>query len=463
MNKLWRGLTLILLAGGICISPGCKKEADTESPAQPEPEVQQVQKEETPEVDWSELKLGEQVSFEMTYRGCSGSKDDISPSSGWYGFGTSENSDSPFFKAVKEQTENKLIASNSSYFPGGSPGVFEQEGDDVIALYFDLDGDGKLAENEKIGPTEGANNPFGSGNCFVTPDFQHKTRTNKEIPFRIMACVNMYGGGNLDAIWRPMGMFEGKAAVDGVEYNVYLFAPFHGDSYTKFGSSSIGIAKADDSNRNIMSNSLSSINYFNNKFYRIKFEDTDSKDKTLTAIIAEDKGERGKVAIELKGKEELKANLTYAIIYGADDRSINFRFSDGVKELPVGNYTFTYGRMDFGKDSTEEYRTTFENVEKFSIKAGETTKVELGNIKTEITAIENNNRYNADKKFKTEFPEDTNIYVDVDFTGTAKESYRDFYKLVKENNHTSQQVMPIHMTITDSDNNEIMSQDLEYG
>ncbi len=466
MKKLWRGLPLILLICGIMVCPGCKKETDTETPVQPEPVKEQVstkpeKKEQSP--DWSQLKLGEPVTFEMKYRGCSGTQDDIDPSCGWYGFGTSTSSDSTFFKAVQEQTKNKLIACNTSNFPGGSPGVFELKDNSVITLYFDLNGDGKLDENEKISPIENGNNPFGDGKCFVTPDFQNKTRNNNEIPFRIMACTRLNDNGNLSAYWTPMGMFEGTAKVEGEEYKVYLFTSFHAGSYTKFGNSSIGIVKGSETNRYVNSNTLSSINYFNDKFYRIKFDDADTSDDTLSATVAEDKGERGKVAIKLKGKEELKADLTYAIVYGATDRSINFRFNKGINELPVGDYRFSYGQIKFGKDSTDEFSTSFEGESSFSVEADKTTEVELGDVKTEITAVEYNKRYNGDKEYKSEFAEGTHVYLDVDFIGNAKESYRDFYKLVKEENRTRREGIPVHITIADQDNNQIASEDLEYG
>ena len=459
MIKLWRGLSIILLLCGMAISPGCKKDADTGKSDQPKPVQVEVQK----QPDWSKLTLGEPVSFEMKYRGISGSEDDIDASSGWYGFGTSDSSIAPFFKAVKDQTDNELVACESSYFPGDSPGVFEYSGNDILALYFDLNGDGELADNEKISPTENASSPFGDGKCFITPDFQKKSRNGSQIPFRIMACTNQNGDNKPNVYWTPMGMYEGSAKIEGEEYKVYLFAPFHADSYTKYGSSSIGIVKAAEAQKHVSSNTLSSINYFNEKFYRIKFDDADASDNILTATIAEDKGKRGKVAVKLTGKEALKADLTYAIVNGAKERSINFRFTEGLNELPVGDYKISYGQMKFGKETTDEFRTTFENATPFTIEADKTTEIELGNIKTIITAVEYNKRYNGDKEYKSKFAENTHVYVDVDFIGNAKESYRDFNKLVKNENRTNSEGLPVHITITDQDNNQIASEDLEYG
>ena len=472
MMKLWRRLITISLICGIWFSPGCKKESESETTAQPQPVPQKVQPE--PQQDWSQLALGEQVSFEMTYRGCTGTNDDINISCGWYGFSERDCKDKPFLKAVKDQTNKNLLTYQSEYFPNDGIAVLEYENDTSLTLFFDLDNNGKISDDEILKPVENARQQFGNGSTFVTPDFEKTTESGDKIPFRIMACTSSNNGNRPNIYWTPVGMYEGSATIDSQKYNIYLFTPFHAKSYTRFGRSDIAFVKADDEDhRNrINGNTLSSINLFNDNFYRIKFDSSGNSNKTLTATLAEDKGPRGKVEFKLKGQQDLKAKLTYASIYGDSDNTVNFNIKDGFNELPVGTYKISYGRMDFGKDNTDEFNTSFEGWPKFTIETDKTTTVEFGDIKTEITAVEYNQRYRSNKEFKDEFPENTHIYLDVDFTGLAGESYRDFYQVVDEvikrpdgstNTIRNRNELPVHLTISDSNNNVVESTDLEYG
>ena len=192
-------------------------------------------------------------------------------------------------------------------------------------------------------------------------------------------------------------------------------------------------------------------------------KDSDPENRTLTVTLAEDKSPRGKFAFNIQGSEGLKHRISSMNIQGAKDKTISFRIRSGMDELPVGDYAVSYGSISYGKDKAEGHSTSFQNVPAFTVKADETTTVELGKVSSEVRAVDLAKRYRSDVKYKTEFEEGTSLFVDVVVTGIAKEKYRSFDRKVKKENYTTNESYPAKLTIVDSDNNEVVTTDMEYG
>ncbi len=107
------------------------------------------------------------VAFDLKYRAQTGGADDISYHS-YYGFGGSdtETMTNAFLQDVRKKASNLHYVYNY-VLTGRNWAAVEYRDRQARALYFDLNADGKLAENERISPTRKVD----SGVEFITPDF----------------------------------------------------------------------------------------------------------------------------------------------------------------------------------------------------------------------------------------------------------------------------------------------------
>ncbi len=414
----------------------------------------------------TEVSTGDTVTFKVQYRGITGKKGDLR-SYGGYGFGTSREDDTPFIAAVRAQTENELYISRNPYLTDRKMTAIEYKDKEVLYAYFDLNADGKLSKDEKLSPSDvdEANRRGDDTVAFLTPDFMVTDKQGQEVPFRVILWTSFYGDSTKPNItWSPMGLYEGVAKVDGEKMKFYLFPDFYSKSYMKFASSRYALVPTSKKKNEYLSRrQLSSLIVHDKTFYRMKVKPVEGDNKTLSVSLAVDKSPRGKFAFKIHGKEDFKHRFNNATIRGAEDKTIYFSVSGGMNELPVGEYVVSSGYINYGKEKAEGHSTSFQNVPAFSIEVGKTATIELGKAQAKVQAVEVKNRYRGDKKYKTEFPEGTDVYVDVVFTGMAGETYRSFSREVKKENYTTNEDYKAKLTIVDSENKEVVSEELEYG
>ncbi len=91
------------------------------------------------------------IVFDMKYRGLSGKVDELRYNSYW-GFGQSAT-ETPFLADVKKNAKDIEAVYNPN-FKGAEWSAIEIKDNKAIALYIDLDADGKLSDNEKILPIQ---------------------------------------------------------------------------------------------------------------------------------------------------------------------------------------------------------------------------------------------------------------------------------------------------------------------
>lgn len=413
----------------------------------------------------ADMPTGEPVAIELKYHGITGQKDDLR-AYGRYGFGSSDEADSPFIDAVKAKTDNPILISHNPYLPGRQYTAVEYKGPKVFAVYFDLNGDNALTDNERLEPAK-VSEQYRQGDqstVFLTPDFTLPAEDGGKVPFRVMLWVNFYGDSDqLSVTWSPMGVYEGTAKLGGQKMRFYLFPDFFKKSYHAFGSSNYAMVPTSNKDDYLPRRSLSSLIAYNKTFYRLAVKADENDPQHLSVVLAEDKSPRGRIAFDLQGKEDFKSNLNNATLQGAKDKSIYFSISPGMEELPVGEYVISSGYVNYGKEKPDGYSTSFSKVPAFAVKDGETTTIELGKPQPKIGAVEQSNRYNSKKEYKTEFPEGTPLYIDLTFTGMAGETYSGFQQQVQKENYTTLEYLKAHLEIVDARDNQIVSEDMEYG
>ncbi|MHC4436073.1 MAG: hypothetical protein ACYS3S_01845, partial [Planctomycetota bacterium] len=116
------------------------------------------------------------IVFDLKYRGLSGEKDELRYNSFW-GFGGGPH-ETPFLSDLKKKIKDFETVYNPN-FVGAEWSAVEIKDNKVVALYIDLNTDGKVSDNEKILPIQNPESSSYDRTEFVTPDFVMKTRDNR--------------------------------------------------------------------------------------------------------------------------------------------------------------------------------------------------------------------------------------------------------------------------------------------
>ena len=409
-------------------------------------------------------QLGEKVTFELSYRSITGKEDDFGNLGGW-GFGSSDEENS-FISAVKKQTQNKLFISSNHYLKDRQLTAVEYKGKDVLHAYFDLNADGQLSADEILSPVEVSTRVRrGNSTVFMTPDFMVQNAQGQPTPFSVLLWVNFSRDNKVPYVtWSPIGLYEGTADLNGSPVKLYLLPDFGTKSYAQYARSRYALIPVpQDMKQYIPRNTFSSIIVQDSAFYRVVVEEISPLAKTIKVSLIEDKTPRGKIALDIQGKEMFKHELSSARICGSEDKTIYFQIGRGMNELPIGSYEISSGSFRYGKEAIEEYYTSFRNIPAFSIKADQETTIQVGKPEVKVQAIELKKRYHSKDQCKTEFPEGTDVYIDASFVGLAKETYSSFDQRVKKEDYWMHETMKARIKIADAQGNEVANQELEYG
>lgn len=431
-------LMSILIAG---VMAGCRKKDSTPSVSE---------------------QSGKKVIFAMKYRGFSGKKDDLMPQS-YYVCPQIPDCDSAFIDTVKEKVGGNLQLFRSSALKPCAPEFFAVEHQDTIAvaLYYDLDADGQLDDNEKIQPCEGAHGQSDKQQIFLTPDFVVTNFDGKKIPFRFVMRVPSGSSQKSYASCAAMGSFEATAQLNGKEMRLMLLSYLSGPGYAEFGNGLYALVPASQNRADWIQRRLfSSMIFHDERFYNVRVKGSDEVGQSLEVHLIENTNPRGKIALKIHGNAGLKMELGAMTIGG---KRIYLDLPKGENELPAGQYKLNDASFEYGLDKPQEMMTSFYLGKEVTIEGGKTTTIDLGKPTIVISAREAAKRNRRDEKSKTEFAEGTDIAINVSFRGMSQETYRSFGCREDKKTHIHWEALTPELKIANEAGDQIASFKYEYG
>lgn len=411
------------------------------------------------------------IVFDVSYVGLPGDQ-----YSTYWGFGRPRDSESPFIKDVREKVGEIQVIENS-YFPDARLSAVEVSDDKAQALYFDLDQNGKLSDNEKILPLTPKPNDNSTRADFITPDFDLKTQEGRTVPFRTIARVDLRGSsGDLkaDVMWSPACIYQGTASIDGEPTRMTLFTSGFSGRFDQFGRGRYTLIKEKDYDPEKVASSrqtLSSLINYNGRFYRLQTFGSNEKGKVFKAALVEDTSPRGTVALNIKANNALRTELTSATINGKGDKTIHFNISGGQTELLEGDYVLSRGGFKYGVGKENEWRVDFSKGPEFVITPEKETVITMGKPAMSIRAVDRNKRYHTDAKTQKSYIKGKTIYLEPITKGTAGEVYGKFREWKQRTNKKTGELedkwrwtdSAPHILIVDPGGKEFVSKTMEYG
>jgi len=400
------------------------------------------------------------IVFDMKYRSLSGGKDELRYNSYWAYGGNSK--DTQFLANVKKKVKDFKTVYNPS-FKGAEWSAVEIKDNQAVALYIDLNADGKVADEEKIPPIQNSESSSDNRIEFVTPDFIMKTSDNRQVPFRALLQVYFYGQqASLNCMWSPSCVLEGTSTINGQQAKLILFTSGFSGSFKEFGRSSLFLQAGKEKTGSYVSRqTLSSIINHNGQFYNVQFNGRHEKNSAVRAILTEYTGDTGNLTTQLAGNTNLQAKLSSASIAGSKDTTVRFNFGSEQAKLPTGSYKLSRGNVNYNTENGDKWRLDFTEGPEFIIDADKTCKVELGKPVLSVSAVDEKSRYRSDVKEQSVYSEGTDIFISRIIKGKGSELYGRFSQ--QDGNSRSYQAIEPEIRIVDSKGKEVVAAKIKYG
>lgn len=459
-NSIIGIMVLIVLAIGILVlllKPGDLPPA-VQSPPSPQSEVVQDM------TDFPEPSLGA-IVLDMKYCGLSGRKDDLRDKRSM-GFQRSKNDPSylAFLEILKKRNIDELHpVYNPDFCEARKWSAVEVRNGEAVAFHFDLNADGEVSDNEKILPT--STEKTGNMKCweFVTPDFLVNTADGKQVPFRTLLRVHIFGSSSRPSCsWSPSCVLEGTASFDGEPTKLILYSSGYDGSFQQFGRSLYSLGPVEkQTGQDVSRSALSSLVKYNGQYYRMKLQGDHRKDSAIRAVLEKFTGDTGEIGVKLTGNSELKAKLSSAKLTGSKDDTIRLNISDGQSELPAEYYKLISGDINYGKETTDLCQVSISEGPEIQITAEKPCIMQLGKPVLKVRAIYDSQRYRSNAEEKSVFSDETDIRFSAKIIGKAGERYERFFQ--RPDKSLRYQPVEPKIRVVDSKGKEVASATMDYG
>ncbi|MEI7732259.1 MAG: hypothetical protein WCO56_21970 [Verrucomicrobiota bacterium] len=452
---------LVLAVGTLTVGllPGCKPSAHVPdqtlvlAPPAPPDDSRQGTNLATPPKD--------AIVFDLKYLVQRGGANEISYHSYW-GFGSSqeEANKQPFIQAVQKRV-GKISYVNNGALKGREWSALELDGKKILALYFDVNGDGKLSDNERLLPNKIVD---GDGAMFITPDFTTTLPDGRQVLFRALLEARFYSGNSEpNCMWSPACLLSGTSTINGKPAQLLLFANGFSGEFSRYGSCSHAILLGEKvlKTEYVPRETLSSLIHCEDQFYHLQFDGQRASGHPARAILTRDANPTGSLVPKLLTAKPVETTFNNLYIQGAEDKTIYFNLRNAKEKLPKGAYVIQRGYFSFGPASGLMYEANFTQGPKVSVAADKPTEVVLGEPTLVVRAIKESERYAQSPTNTTVFKKGTRLYFEPQIVGRNKELFSGFKnrKTDKDNWVNT----PPQVTITGPDGKVLLTKTMEYG
>lgn len=356
------------------------------------------------------------IVFQMKYRGLGDHDDDPRySSSSW--FSGQGHEETEFLQTVRSRIEHVHAVFNP-HLKGAEWAALElhHEGGSPVALYLDVNADGKLDEADRILPKEG---PDARGRIvFITPDFMITNDKGVETPWRLrLEC-----GASGYVSWMPSCVLEGQAIIKGRDVTLQLFAPELSGPFTEFGKSDYKLRETTAKNGARLD--LSRLITYGGDFYRVRFLEDPEQPRTIRTVLDKDCGPTGRFAIRITGANNLKTVFDSGRITDVSGDKIRLRVRSTL--LPKGAYRLDSGSISYGLQDTKERGLYFTSGSAFSIKADKMTYLRIGKPRMMVSAVAYKDRYSPDIEERFSYSKGAVVFLSPRVEGARGEKYGRF-------------------------------------
>jgi hypothetical protein len=398
------------------------------------------------------------VVFDLKYAAQTGATNEIEYRSYWgYSGSDDESRKSAFLEDVRKKVPGFWPVYNPD-LKGREWSALEYRGRLALAFYFDLDGDGKLGENEKILPTRRVYDSLE----FITPDFVNTPQRGDRTFCRVLIQVSFEGGSSEpQCMWSPASALEGIANLGGETLRLILYSSNPGEAYDAFGSSQYSLGKP---RQDAPQERLSSIVNHGDEFYRLTVEGRRSNGLPGRVLLRKDSSPTGNLTVKLTGSNTLQAKLTSLYLIGASgSNKVFFRISTEKHEivLPSGVYDLNSGSLTYGGTDGNEWQVSFTKGPTTAIKPAERSEVVGGQPTLQVRAVEARNRYNRQAAGVTRIKAGTGVYLEPVIAGINQEVLSRFRQRGLGAREMADR--PPKVTITGPGGKQVLSSIMEYG
>jgi hypothetical protein len=378
---------------------------------------------------------------------------------------------SPFIQSVG-LTPEKSKPFNRFHIYGLPEGVIEYEGRKVLALYVDLNRDGKLGRGEKLEPVQEPTQQDGAG-YFITPDFTAAGLSGEKCPYRMAAQI-VFDHDRPQVMLAPFCSWEGTANLGGRETSVRLVDNKEDDlldvSFLNFGLNKIQTGKEpnpDPENPSRSEYALSHLVRLDGAYYQLRVQKPGSNGKTVRIALSKDPSPLGRIEIQLDQAGSAR-RFQDVLLTSQESPYAVLHLSDSITEVPQGRYYLREGRLPLsGKDWV---RVTFSCPPWYDVVADQTVTVKCGKPEFKIEAIRQGVSPMPLPVEETEkaadepptFPCGTEVRLNLRLSGAQGEEYGAMTEYL-ENGTSSLPERKSHLQVLGPDGQEVASADPAYG
>ncbi|HBF35515.1 TPA: hypothetical protein DDW35_13210 [Candidatus Sumerlaeota bacterium] len=389
-----------------------------------------------------------EVAFTLKYQGWD-EKQQKNNLGGSSGYGVEKTAKTPFTQGLTSLTASTVIYPALPYSMrqnGQQQDYAALECDSngkALALYIDLNNNGKLDDGEKILPS-GTSGVYGSNSLlFITPDFE-VSRDKKTFLCRMAASTYMQESGNKGVqtsgvMWSSACSLEGSAILNGQERRLTLYDSNAGSGeFTTCGNSSYSLLKTSEINRNggyPSRQTLSRLICVDEQYYEVRFSEDKQKVFLSPSVLP-----MSALCVLLNTSAEVKTRDFSLNLVGQETPEVNFSISDRNGkpiDLPALTYRIQYGNFicwpgpdedPYKNDSTRKklWRVSFREANPLVIPPNQIVYAEFGKLKASVIADSRENHYRSTLTTQTVFQQGDSVMLTCMVKGQLGEVYDRF-------------------------------------